>query len=255
MNLSNYTDIIRNLDLATERTALPENLLIDSEGPLSVYYSPFDYINEKASVVICGITPGLYQAIQALKVAREKLLEGAPVTDAAQAAKNVASFSGPMRTNLVRMLDAIGLAHVMGIKTTSELFSEYSGRAHFTSALRYPVFKDGKNYSGTPVMLRTPILRKQIDTSLAEEIRCVSPGAFYVPLGPKVEAALHYFVQRGELSSGQVLDGLPHPSGANAERIAYFLGDKHRNALSNKTNPEKIDNARERLVEKVRGKR
>lgn len=42
-----------------------------------------------------------------------------------------------------------------------------------------------------------------------------------------------------------------HPSGANAERIAYFLGRKSRSALSAKTNPDKLDRAREEMIRKV----
>ena len=34
---------------------------------------------------------------------------------------------------------------------------------------------------------------------------------------------------------------MPHPSGANAERIAYFLGRKSREALCAKTDPAKLD--------------
>ena len=37
----------------------------------------------------------------------------------------------------------------------------------------------------------------------------------------------------------------------NAERISYFLGTKARSALSSKTNPDKLDIAREGLVERV----
>ena len=37
----------------------------DEKKKLRVYYTPFDYINEKARVVIAGITPGLHQMIKA----------------------------------------------------------------------------------------------------------------------------------------------------------------------------------------------
>jgi len=50
------------------------------------------------------------------------------------------------------------------------------------------------------------------------------------------------------IRAGRVLHGLPHPSGANAERVAYFLGRKERAALSSKTNGAQIDTAREGLL-------
>jgi len=48
-----------------------------------------------------------------------------------------------------------------------------------------------------------------------------------------------------------ILAGMPHPSGANGERISYFLGRKDRDKLSSKTNPDKIDHAKEALLEKI----
>jgi hypothetical protein len=44
---------------------------------------------------------------------------------------------------------------------------------------------------------------------------------------------------------------LPHPSGANAERIAYFLGNKDRKALSEKTDPLKLDRAKTELLSRI----
>ena len=49
---------------------------------------------------------------------------------------------------------------------------------------------------------------------------------------------------RGE----QVLAGMPHPSGANAERIAYFLGLKPKHAQSAKTDSAKLDQAQAHLA-------
>jgi len=73
----------------------------------------------------------------------------------------------------------------------------------------------------------------------------------YVPLGEKVTEALYFLADRGLLNRQQILDGLPHPSGANAERIAYFLGNKERSALSVKTNAAKLDQLKSAILEKV----
>jgi hypothetical protein len=50
----------------------------------------------------------------------------------------------------------------------------------------------------------------------------------------------------------RILDGLPHPSGANGERIAFFLGRTARSALSPKTSPDPIESARDRMREQVK---
>lgn len=72
-----------------------------------------------------------------------------------------------------------------------------------------------------------------------------------MPLGDKVAEALHFLAEKGFLNQNRILDGLPHPSGANAERIAYFLGKKEKGALSAKTNPDKLDKARISIINRV----
>jgi len=62
-----------------------------------------------------------------------------------------------------------------------------------------------------------------------------------VPLGPKVGLALDWLAQRGVVPAARILHGIPHPSGANAERIAYFLGRKDKSTLSSRTNGAQID--------------
>ena len=122
---------------------------------------------------------------------------------------------------------------------------------HFTSALHYPVFVNGANYSGTPDLLRTGILRGWIDTVLAEEMRRL-PDAIWIPMGPKPAKALRYLSAQGLIDPIRIFDGLPHPSGANAERIAFFVGRKERSALSGKTFPDAIEAARDKLRDQVR---
>ncbi len=122
---------------------------------------------------------------------------------------------------------------------------------HFTSALRYPVFEHGKNFAGSGIGT-SPLLAGEVDRWFAAECRAL-PDALFVPLGPAALWACQRQVAAGRLHTTQMLQGLPHPSGANAERIAYFLGRKPRAALSAKTNAERIDAARERLKRQVAG--
>ena len=180
------------------------------------------------------------------------LSAGASLVDALANAKRSASFSGPMRSNLLALLDAIRVPALFGRSRAFEFF-ESGRRVHFTSALRYPVYVDGRNYSGSPNLLRHPLLTAMIERYLAEEVARIK-NAIWVPLGGHSEAALLYLSQRGRLDRTRIIAGLPHPSGANAERIAYFLRRKKREALSSKTNPDAIDNARARLEAQVAGR-
>jgi len=246
-----YSDFIKHESFSLSQDNLAKELLIEDAGELSVYYSPFDYINSDAKVIICGITPGFQQAILALEEASKQLKHGATADAAKLAAKNTASFGGPMRSNLIRLLDYIGISKKLNISSCAELFGSRTDLVHFTSALRYPVFKSLKNYSGTPSMVKNPLLRKQLEQYLLPELAQFSSTTLIVPLGPKVEDALSFAVKAGTITQEQVLGGLPHPSGANAERIAYFLGEKAADKLSVKTNAVKIDSAKDRVLAKV----
>jgi UDP-N-acetylmuramyl pentapeptide synthase len=82
-------------------------------------YSPFDHVNLSAKIVIVGLTPGLQQARNALAAARSALNKGASVETAAAEAKVYASFSGPKRNNLIRLLDYIGIARILGVDSTA----------------------------------------------------------------------------------------------------------------------------------------
>ncbi|GAA0029117.1 uracil-DNA glycosylase family protein [Bradyrhizobium ottawaense] len=229
---------------------LLRRLAIRREGSLTACYAPFDFVAPDARLVIVGITPGRTQAVTALVAASEALRAGKHPNEASRLAKVTGSFSGSMRVRLVSMLDHIGLAAALGLASCADLFDSSSEQVHFTSALRYPVFVGDANYNGKPDMLQTPLLRSMIDSCLTEEARCLSK-AVWLPLGPEPARAVHYLCEQGLLDRKQVLQGLPHPSGANAERISYFLGRKPRHLLSSRTNASTLDTALDRLCLQV----
>ncbi|MBV9783711.1 MAG: hypothetical protein JO264_07805 [Acidisphaera sp.] len=227
-----------------------DTLMLAREGQLCVQWAPFDHIPRTARLVIVGITPGREQATNALRAFGQALQAGQPLEAAQRHAKLVGSFSGPMRANIVQMLDSIGVQQALGVPTCAVLFDAAHEQVHFTSALRYPVFVDGVNYNGNPPLLSTPLLRQIVETFLAEEAQLL-PDALWLPLGPKPAGALRHLVELGLLPATRVLEGMPHPSGANAERIKFFLGLKPRAELSRKTRPDLIDLAREALLAQV----
>lgn len=231
--------------------SLGGRLTLDESGPLKVTYAPFEHVVNTARVVIVGITPGATQARNALSEARRHILAGADNAAVLAAAKIHASFSGAMRDGLVAMLDHVGLHRKLGIPTTARLWDTHGHLAHFTSALRYPVFYKGDNYRGTPSMTGTPLLRHHLAESLAEEARAL-PGALWIPCGSTAAKGVGWLVRQGLLAHGQVCDGLLHPSPANVERVQYFLGiGRPRSELSEKTNPDAIDAAKERIVARI----
>ncbi|MBN3788852.1 hypothetical protein [Burkholderia sp. Ac-20353] len=239
---SEFAPAIRTLDIdhIAHPADIPATFLLGQDAALSSHYIPFDCVNPSARLVLVGITPGFTQWKNAMREAKRQLLAGAALDAAHQAAKQTGAFSGAMRPNLIALLDHIGLNRWLGLSSCDALFGPASHLVQTTSVLRHPVFVDGKNYNGTPNMIRTPFLLQQIETHFALEARALDDAVF-VPLGPKVTEALDWLAQRGAIRADRILHGLPHPSGANAERIAYFLGRKARGALSAKTDADRLD--------------
>ena len=247
-----FANIVTNLpgDFATAQP-LPAALHMAGDHKHEIYYAPFDQVTFSARVVLVGITPGRVQAVAALETARRALRAGRSHQDAMAMAKTTASFAGPMRRNLVDLLDHVGVADRLGIQSTAALWSAHDHLVHFTSALRYPVFERGKNFAGSGIGT-SRLLAGEVDRWFAAECRAL-PDALFVPLGPAALWACQRQVAARHLRPTQVLEGLPHPSGANAERIAYFLGRKPRHLLSAKTRPESLDAGRELALRSVAG--
>jgi hypothetical protein len=250
---TDYADLIAATDFAAiaNPAQIPDAFLLARAGRVDAYYIPFDYLNPGARVVVVGISPGFVQWKNAMRAAQQGLRDGLPLPELLRAAKYTGAFSGAIRPNLVALLDHVGLQRWLGIASCATLFGAHAHLMHVSGALRQPVFVDGKNYNGAnPNMLATPLLQDQLLAYFGQEAAGLA-DALFVPLGPKVSQALSWLARRGVLDEARILHGIPHPSGANAERIAYFLGRKEKAALSSRTNSAQLDADRLALREKM----
>lgn len=193
-----------------------------TEGRLEVYLSAFSYVNPDAHVVFVGVTPGAAQLRRAATEARRVRRAGGSFDAALHAAVRSARFAGTMRTTLVRWLDELGLHHHLGLSGSAELFTTHDHLLHATSAVRHPVFRDGKNYSGHgPAITRSPLLLRFVDHILGRELEAV-PDALVLPLGAGADGALQWLAAQGRVDRRRCVNGLPHPSGANAHGAGQF---------------------------------
>ena len=70
-----FAPVIRSLT-ASELNGSPslyDRLRIAQDGKIGVCYTPFEFINPQAKVVIVGITPGRTQFLNAIREARRQL--------------------------------------------------------------------------------------------------------------------------------------------------------------------------------------
>jgi uracil-DNA glycosylase len=210
---------------------LTPGFLLDEESPLRTYWVPFERLNPTARIVIVGLTPGWSQMKEAFTAARDALQEGLSDDTVLAYVDQQASFAGSMRSNMVKMLDAVDLPAALGIASCADLFAHQDTLVHTTSALRYPVFVDGKNYGGqNPQVRRSPLLIRYVREQLAPELEAV-PDALILPLGKAVEDYLRLLIEGGELDDVRCLFGFPHPSGANGHRARQF--EQNRPMLRN----------------------
>ncbi|WP_028611709.1 uracil-DNA glycosylase family protein [Paenibacillus harenae] len=231
-SIGKYKSFIQSLPpgrLTKEQLHVKE-LLLESDGVLSVYYVPYEYVNEQAKVMIIGITPGFTQMEIAIRSARDDLRSGVPDSQIDENAKRLASFAGPMRANLIEMLDQIDLPGAIGIGSSALLFADEDEKAllHTTSVIRYPVFKNGRNYTGhSPAILRSAMLYKYAATILLPEVLAVKE-ALIIPLGKSVSEVMRAFVEQGFMDADRCLFDMPHPSGANGHRAKQFENGRIR---------------------------
>lgn len=246
---SRFVSVIKTHSI--EELTQSDLLLLKTLGTIQSFYAPFEAINHDAKVVIVGICPGQQQWRNALIAAKVGLEQQVSEENILKLAKNSGAFSGPIRKNLTQLLDHIGLHNQLGIQTTAELFSNHQDIVQMCSVLQQCILVNGKNYAGsTPAMLKNELLKQHIDDYFIPMVQQL-PNAIYIPLGKGVDEVLNYVSSLGYLNDQQILAGLPHPSGANAERIKYFLGEKPRDQLSQQTNPEQIDSAKSQILLKL----
>jgi len=249
-----YADAIARLDIdaIAAPAGIPDDFLLAHEGRYRSYYIPFESVNRAARVVVVGISPGFAQWKNAMREAQRQMEKGSRREEVLRAARQAGAFSGAIRPNFVALLDAIGVQRWLGIASCATLFGDDAHLVHIGAILRHPVFVDGKNYSGTPAMPRHAFLRDETLRYFAHEAAML-PDALYIPMGASVSEGLDWLAGQGVLPASRILHGLPHPSGANAERVAYFLGKKERSTLSAKTNGAQIDAARQALLAQMEG--
>ncbi len=207
---------------------LTEDFKLADEGRLSVYWIPFERLNVHARVVICGLTPGYGQMLEAFTAAREALSAGLGLDEILAHVDRKGSYAGTMRNNMVRMLDELGMAAALDIPSTSELFAEADQYVHTTSALRYPVFVEGRNYGGAnPEVRQSALLRTYVTGTLGPELAVV-PDALIIPLGKAAESCVQMLVSAEQLDVARCLLGFPHPSGGNGHRVRQFRENQAR---------------------------
>lgn len=222
-----YCKKIEKLNNFSKEDILNKKFELFSDNNMKIYYAPHnEVINNKAKIFIVGITPGWTQTCIAYKTAREGLVKRHNSQEILKECKRKSRFAGSMRNNLVEMLDELKLNTKLSISSCKCLFENKEKLLHTTSIIPYPVFINGKNYTGSnPKILDNKILKKYLEDYFYKEAKAL-PNALIIPLGKAVEEVLITMIDKNIIKKEQCLLGFPHPSGANGHRKTQFIDNK-----------------------------
>lgn len=205
-----------------------ESLLLDQEvqnGLKEYYCAHTDYMDPKAKVVFIGICPGFEQMKLSFDLVKHHQLSCEQ--DVLRQAKVQARFGGSMRKNLIDLANQTDLASYLGVKSVQDLFDPDCHLMDNTALLPYPIFRNGKNYTGhTPKIDRSLMLKTICETQL-QKIKETYPNAIFIPLGKAVDEQVS---QANILPEEKIIHGFPHPSGANGHRFKQL--EQNRDAIN-----------------------
>ena len=214
--MNKFNKKITSLKKINYKTIVNKNFLIKKDKNIEIYYAPFDYVNQKAKIMIVGITPGFQQMLQSYLVINQG--------KSLRAVKDQSSFKGSMRVNLIRFLNELEVNKYLKIKSCESLFDKDGNLVHTTSLVKYPVFDMGKNYSGSNI-LKKKILINFIEKNFLKELKKFQ-NVIIVPLGNTVSSTIDHLNKKFNLKLKCFLKGFPHPSGLNGRRNQQFKENK-----------------------------
>lgn len=221
-----YTEI-KKLKRFEKEDILNKKFELYSGNNLKIYYAPHnEFVNRNAKIFIVGITPGWTQTSIAFKTANKGLINNWDHTKIKKECKRNSRFAGSMRKNLIDMLDELNLNKKLNIYSCLELFENKDELLHTTSVIPYPVFINGKNYTGSNPKIRdNDILYSYVEKYFYKELKEL-PNTLIIPLGKAVEEILELMINNNLIKKENCLLGFPHPSGANGHRKEQFKMNK-----------------------------
>ncbi|WP_449412405.1 hypothetical protein [Pandoraea soli] len=223
-------DLVR---LGADGIAAPQ-FSLGISGVYELRYTPFEYVNRRAKLVIVGITPGNTQLELSYGKAQELLRKGHPVDLILHEIKKVGAFGGPsMRPNLLKMLRHFQFEQLLGIEDVESLWGSDADLLQSTSVVPHAAFKAGDMFNGSfDEAMASPLLRECFLDCFVPSVEEMDSGALFVGLGRCPEAALEWCLQRGVLQRKQVLGAFCHPSSNGGSATRYYLREVAKAELS-----------------------
>lgn len=234
-----------------------EEFVLGKDGPYELWYTPVEYVNSEAQLVLVGITPGMNQLHLAYETARASLQAGMSHEASLRSIKQAGSFGGnAMRPNLLKMLQHFRFNKLLGVDDVASLWGSNAHLIHSTSVVPHAAFRRGKMFAGSfQEVLGSSLLRSSFEQDFLSTLSSMRGDPYFVALGPCPLDALHWSVSRGLLKKHQVLGAFCHPSSSGGSMTRYYLREVQRSDL-NARDPvlhrcDWLDDAYSRLADRL----
>ncbi len=239
--------------LGADGVAAPQ-FSLGKSGVYELRYTPFEYVNRQAKLVIVGITPGNTQLALSYGKAQELLRQGHPDDLILREVKKVGAFGGPsMRPNLLKILRHFHFDQLLGIADVESLWGSDAELLQSTSVVPHAAFKTGKMFAGSfDEVLASPLLSECFRDCFVPSVREMESDTLFVGLGPCPEAALDWCVHHGALQRKQVLGAFCHPSSASGSTTRYYLREVAKGQLDTRNPVLRRTDWLDRAYEKMR---
>lgn len=179
------------------------------------------YVNNDALVVIVGVTPGNNQ------------IEGKNEIISPLEKKKKYAFKGePMRSNLIKMLDLIGVNKVLGIQSCKTIWDNDFRLVEMTSLLKRGTYEiiDGKRkmFNKAKNIAGNSQLEKEFNNGFVKDCAQYQNAKLFVACGPDTYTILLDLFRQGIIRKPIV--GIAHPSGQNGNWVNCYLKKKQPNS-------------------------
>ena len=178
------------------------------------------YVNKDAEVIIVGVTPGnnqlgFYQnyRLSPLEIKRKYAFNGEP-----------------MRSNLINMLNHIGVNRLLGIQSCETLWENDFHLVEMTSLLKRATFvkANGKMFNKAEKIIGNPELKEEFNKGFVKDCKLYNKAILFVACGPGVYNVLMELFKKGVIKNSII--GIAHPSGQNGNWVNCYLNKKEANS-------------------------
>ena len=223
--LARYRSVLREKGGAAVCTV---PTVLERDEKYTLYYTPFEKVNDQAQLVLVGITPGRNQLSYAYTMAGRLIREGCPDDEVLQRVKEATTFSGStLKYNLYHVIKTYRINQLIGVPDPAYLWREAAHLLHATSVVPHAAFSGEKNFAGGFTLVRkSPVLWRSFMRDFVSSLSSLPSNARFLALGPNPQEALEWCVENEHLAPEQILGSVPHPSPAGGSRTRVFVGDK-----------------------------